>query len=83
MTRFKATEPAPEGAIYASDAFDGQVGKTVPFNTPTGSYEGQIVAVEVIDDGRSIEYTMDVPDEALEPLLPDVDAGSFELVEFD
>lgn len=83
MTRFKAAQPAPEGTIYASDAFGDQVGKTIPFNTPTGSYEGQVVAVEVADDGRSVEYTMDVPDEAVEPLLPDVEHGSFELVEFD
>ncbi|MFC9429261.1 hypothetical protein [Streptomyces sp. NPDC056987] len=54
-------QPAPDGATFAADAFEGQIGKEVPVNIPgEEAKKGRIVAAQVAGDGRSVELTVDV-----------------------
>lgn len=68
-------QPAPAGATFAADAFDGQIGKEVPVNIPGETPKtGRVVAAQVADDGESVELTIDV-----DVQLPSYGAGSFGL----
>lgn len=78
-TRVKTVEHAPQGTAWAPDAFAGNVGKTIPVNTPAGPQEGRVVACVVADDGRSVEFTLDLPADALGPVVSGVEAGPFSL----
>lgn len=54
---------APEGSVFAPDAFAGQVGDIIAVNHESGShaYAGTIVAVRVSEDGSYAEFTAEVP----------------------
>lgn len=56
------TQPAPEGARFAPDAFAAQVGTAVPF-TVSGQPHGEatVVAAEVAADGSSVRLTFESP----------------------
>jgi hypothetical protein len=60
-------QSADPGSRFAPDAFDSQIGKTVPMNIGGRPIEGgcKILAVEVTDDGTSAKFIAEVPDEAL------------------
>lgn len=55
--------PAPDGAVFASDAFEDSLGRPVPFSG-TGSLvvpgEGRLSAYTVAEDGRSAELELDI-----------------------
>ncbi|GGP55988.1 hypothetical protein [Streptomyces abikoensis] len=73
--KMKYEQPAPSGATFAADAFDGEIGKEVPVNIPgEPPTTGRILAAHVADDGRSVELTLDV-DVQIQPYMP----GSFGL----
>lgn len=65
MARFQFDEQAPEDAVYAPGAFDSQVSKTVPLHGPRSFGTARVVAVEVAADGRSVSFTLEVPDDFL------------------
>jgi hypothetical protein len=68
-------QPAPDGATFAADAFDGQIGKEVPVNVPGGGRKtGRVLAAQVAEDGRSVELTLEV-----DVQLPTYGPGSFGL----
>lgn len=72
------SEPAAPGERFAHDAFDSQVGRTVPLRVEgSPNAEATVVAAEVSDDGRAVTLTLDVPDGLLPPATP----GSFSLSE--
>ena len=53
----------PEGAVFAADAWDGQVGKTVPFKLEDEQIStATLVAATVVDGGGAVELTLEVPD---------------------
>lgn len=58
------SEPAAPGERFAPDAFDTQVGRTVPFRIEGSPdvAEATLLAAEVSDDGTSVTLTLDVPD---------------------
>jgi hypothetical protein len=62
-------QPAGPESRFAPDAFDSQIGKTVPMNIEGQPIEGgcKILAVEVADDGTSATFTAEVPDGTLPP----------------
>ena len=67
MTRkVKYTQPAPSGEVFAPDAFASQVGKTIPLTLEGSPAERdcKLVAAEVSDDGTSVEFTLEVDDDA-------------------
>lgn len=69
----KFNQPAPDGTTFTADAFDGQVGKEIPVNTPGNEPKmGRVLAAHVADDGRSVELTLEV-----DVQLPSYGAGSF------
>lgn len=65
--RFTFIYHAPVGDVFAQDAFDKQLGTDVTFRAHSGrpSYSGELVAAEVIEDGRAAMVTLDLPDEAI------------------
>lgn len=68
-------QPAPVGATFAADAFDGQVGKEVPVNIPgEGPKTGRVLAAQVAEDGRSVELTLEI-----DVQMPTYGPGSFGL----
>ena len=71
--RIKMLYRPDEHTIFASTAFEKNIGKTVRVNLTDGSVEpGKLVAAMVADDGRSVEFTLELPD--VEGLFPaDVD----------
>ena len=73
------SEPAAPGERFAHDAFDSQVGRTVPFRVEGSpdAAEATVLAAEVSDDGRAVTLTLDVPDGLLSLATP----GSFSLSE--
>lgn len=61
--RITVNQPAEPGTKYAPTAFDGQIGKTIPFSVPGQSAaECTVVAAKVADNGASAALTLDVPD---------------------
>ena len=58
--RFTITEPAEPQTVFAADAFDNQIGKTIPITIGTTQTDGKLVAATVADDGRSVELTVEV-----------------------
>lgn len=48
--------------VFAPDAFDSQIGKTVPVRLPGLSRRGRVVGAQVSPDGRSCTLTVEVPD---------------------
>lgn len=77
--RIEVEQPAEPGAQFARDAFDGQVGKTVPMNIEGRAVEGgcTVVGAEVAEDGASVTLTLELPDGALPQ--PSAPPGSFGL----
>jgi hypothetical protein len=66
-------QPAPDGATFASDAFDSQVGREIPVNVEgSEATTGRLIAARVADDGKSVELQLDVDVE-----LPTYGGGSF------
>lgn len=65
--RIKVEQSAEPGTTFARDAFDSQIGKTVPMNVEGRAVDGgcKLVGAEVADDGRSVSLTLEVPDGAL------------------
>lgn len=65
--RIEVEQPAEPGTTFALDAFDSQIGRTVPMNIAGRAVDGgcKVVAAEVADDGRSVSLTLEVPDGAL------------------
>lgn len=58
---------ADAGEAFAVDATASQVGRRLPFRRPDGVVQdaATVVAVEVVDGGRSVVMTVDVPDPGL------------------
>ena len=63
---FIAWKPAPADTVFASGAFDGQVGRVIHVKLPGGrEVEGVIRSAMVIEDGSGAEVIVEVPDGAL------------------
>lgn len=64
--------PAAPGERFAHDAFDSQVGHTVPLRIEGSSdaAEATVVAAEVSDDGTAVTLTLDVPDGTIPMATP-------------
>jgi len=77
MTRIAMDQPAPDGGVFAPNAFDSQVGKTVPLNVGGETTTCTITAAKVADDGLSVEVCLDVPDGVAQLIRPE--PGSFSL----
>lgn len=77
--RLSISEPAAPGEQFAHNAFDSQVGRTVPLRIEGApdAAEATVVAAEVSDDGTAVTLTLDVPDGLIPPATP----GSFSLAE--
>lgn len=54
--------PAEENVIYGKHVFDGHIGKTQKVKIGKREVDAEIVAVEVADDGRSVLWTVDIPE---------------------
>jgi hypothetical protein len=54
--------PAGEGEVYARDCFDGHIGKFQTVKIGRIETEAEIVAVKVAADGRSVLWTVDIPE---------------------
>lgn len=53
---------------FAPDAFDTQIGKTVPLNYEGhGTYNCKIVGAEVAEDGSQVTLTVELPDDVQLP----------------
>lgn len=68
-TRLKSSQSAAPGEQFAPDAFDSQVGRSVPLRIEGSSDTAQatVTAVEVSNDGASVTFTLDVPDGVIPP----------------
>jgi hypothetical protein len=66
------SQSAAPGEQFAHDAFDSQVGRSVPFRVEgaADAAEATVVAAEVSDDGTRVTLTLDVPDEVISPVTP-------------
>jgi len=67
MTRkVKYVQPAPSGGTFAPDAFAHQIGRTLPLTLEGSSAERDcvLVAAQVSGDGQSVEFTLEVDDDA-------------------
>lgn len=73
--RFQIAYRAGEFARIASDALDGQVGKSIPVKLPDREVEGRIVAVAVQGDGTAAVLTIEVDDDI--PELRGGHSGAF------
>lgn len=65
MRRIEFVQPAGPDERFAADAFDGQVGKVIPFNiegSPGGHVNARVAAAKVSSDGRSVRLTLEVMD---------------------
>ena len=77
--RVSTSETAAHGELFAHDAFESQVGRTVPLRiegSPDAA-EATVVAAEVSDDGTAVTLTLDVPD----GMIPAPTLGSLSLYE--
>jgi len=64
--RVGITQTANPGERFAHNAFDSQVGRTIPFRIEgTDAGQATVVGAEVSDDGTSVKLTLDVPADAL------------------
>lgn len=54
--------PAEENVIYGKTAFDGHIGKFQKVKIGKREVDAEIVAVEVAADGRSVLWTVDIPE---------------------
>ncbi|MEZ0089962.1 hypothetical protein [Streptacidiphilus sp. EB129] len=64
MTRITVSQMAKFGEVFASDCFDSSVGKHVPFRIDGQSVTTcKLLAVEVADDGLSVQLTLETPDD--------------------
>lgn len=54
--------PAGEDEVYAKNAFDGHIGKTQTVKIGRRETEAEIVEVVVAADGRSVLWTVDIPE---------------------
>lgn len=54
--------PAEEGTIYGKHAFDFHIGKTQKVKIGKRETEAEIVEVVVAADGRSVLWTVDIPE---------------------
>jgi hypothetical protein len=63
----RGTESETPGERFAHDAFDSQVGRTVPLRVEgsTDAVQATVTDAEVSDDGTMVTLTLDVPDGAL------------------
>ena len=68
MTTFKVLHRAKTGERFAPDAWDRQVGKTVPFNVGERVCRCKLLAAEVSADGGSVELTLETDE-----IRPDFD----------
>ncbi|MFJ6841354.1 hypothetical protein ACIQRE_01645 [Streptomyces griseoluteus] len=55
-------QPAPEGEVFAPDAFDTQVGKEIPIRLETRTVTGRLIKAVVAADGRSADLTVEADD---------------------
>lgn len=70
-------QPAPDGAVFAPDAFDGQIGQEIRVNLPNGdATTGRVLRAEVAKNGQSVEITLDAD---IDLPMPPVGTGSFGL----
>lgn len=58
--RIKAVMRAGENEKFMSNAFDNQIGKTMPVNWPGGTAQGTIEKAEVMDNGTAVLLTINV-----------------------
>jgi hypothetical protein len=74
-----SSQYAPSGEVFAHDAFDDQVGRTVPLRVEGSPDVAQatVIAAEVSDDGTSVAFTFNIPDGT----IPSVTLGSVSLSE--
>lgn len=51
---------------FAANAFDGQIGKTIPLGAGIGAavLAGVLVAAQVVDAGTAVRLTIDIQQEA-------------------
>lgn len=73
MTQLVTTEFAEEGARFAPDVFDSQVGKIIPFKVG-GEQRGtcELLGVSVSEDGTFATMTFAVPDDVFGTGLSDL-----------
>lgn len=64
--RMQYTQPAPPGGVFAADAFEAQIGRTVPLTLGGSSLERdcEIVDAVVSEDGSSVMLTVEVDEDA-------------------
>jgi hypothetical protein len=62
--RLSTSQHAAPGERFAHNAFDSQVGSTVPLRIEGSveAAEATVVAAAVSDDGTAVTFTLDVPD---------------------
>lgn len=54
--------PAGEGEVYKEGCFDSHIGKTQTVKVGRRETQAEIVEVVVADDGRSVLWTVDIPE---------------------
>lgn len=55
-------QQAADGTLYAPDAFESQIGKTLPFTVGDWTGPATLRAAEVVDVGRAVLLTVDTED---------------------
>jgi phage head maturation protease len=78
--RFTITQPAGPHEVFAADAFDAQVGKTIPVNISGRTVDGVLTAATVDADGRTAHLTIEVADGS--PVAAAVDAPDLSRTSF-
>lgn len=70
--RLSISQPAAPNERFAANAFDSQVGSTVPLRIEGSSEAAQatVVAAEVSDDGGAVTLTLEVPDGVIPVATP-------------
>ena len=57
--RFQVRQPAGDGTRFAPTAWDGQVGKVVPFRVGDREDQVKLVAASVVEDGAAVLLTFE------------------------
>jgi hypothetical protein len=70
--RKSATEPGDQYPTrFAPNAWDGQIGKVIPFRIGADTAPARLVAAEVIENGAAVLLTIETVDDALDDVLLD------------
>ena len=67
--RVSSSQSAGPGERFAHNAFDSQVGRTVPLRVEGSpdTTQATLIGADVSDDGTSVTFTFDVPDGVIPP----------------